>query len=249
MSLVIKTRATTSRLSLPVIAQADITFISGLEENAYEHWVFDAAQASVLTGRVNGRALTPQSAAPGYETSGLLISGASGNGLLTDIADINNLRKTFFCIARTPLFASGSPVPLFGTYASTTGFMLTNGLGDPSPKRAFVRGSTNANPLDAGSFAPGVWRFFAMSFDGRSGQRILRVLINSADYFEIVPNFYSPTPEAVVALGNGYYSSGTAVSTRFAEFGIFDDILTQSEMQELYNRRKAEMATRGIILA
>lgn len=249
MSLFTRIKATTSRLALPSIARADIRYISDLEEDAYEHWVFDGTTSAVLTGRINERALTPQSAAPGYDSSGILVSGASGSGLLTDIADQNDLRKTFFCVAKTPFFASGSPAPLFGTHASTSGFMLTDGSGDPSNKQVFVRGSTNALPFSGGSFAPDVWRFFCLSFDGKSGQRTLRLLINSEDYSSIVPNLYSSTSGAFVALGNGYYSAGTAVSTRFAEFGVVDDILTQADMQALYGRAKTRLAARGIAIA
>ncbi|ELZ3600095.1 hypothetical protein ACLKIS_003900, partial [Acinetobacter baumannii] len=84
-----------SKRSLPKLSNVD-DLLPNLEYEAYGHWVFENTSDS-LTDKVNNRLLALQNGAtvqPVYSESGVTISTAVGNALVSDLSDTSTQSVT-----------------------------------------------------------------------------------------------------------------------------------------------------------
>ena len=233
--------------SLPTVSVADVTYLSEYEENAAEHWVFDKGNSSNLVGVVNGLLLTAQSDAPTHSSNFLSISTAVGKALLSTISEQTDGKITVWAVSKLTT-VTGNPQPVFGNFNNSGGgFMDSNTLnGSTVDKKAYLRGTTNANPLTIANTANNIWTFSAISMDMSSVNKLLKSLVTPTDYNEITLTGTYVIGGTNIGIGNSYYSSAATATLSVAEFGIINSAYTIPELVILYNRAKARMALRGI---
>lgn len=253
MSIVTRLPITVSS-SLPVIPQTDIESFVSWEIDSYDHWIFDKGNSAGLTGLAQSKVLSLQGSAPAYSSNYLSLPGTSGNALLTDLTEVANQADTIFIVLRSPATFSGFHFP-FGTLSTGTG----NAFGG-SP---YLNSTTNAYPRAVyanyrGTNVPGTaittldaaaqWYFLCASRDFNSATKTFRLLVGGKGLFSYtVTGTYTPAAGRFIALGNGYYTTGTATALlNIAEFGVFNRVLSDAELNNLYSRRKNAAAARGI---
>ena len=234
--------------SLPILSESDIAYFSGLEDSAYEHWIFDKGGVGGLTGRVKGKVLTVQSDAPTYAANSLAMMGSVGKGLLTDLIDAAGAKRTVFAVVQDTIAGTSIKVP-FGTL-DTTG-AGTGGLpffsGTVPTRGVFTTYKGLTNSANSGAvISNATWHFLAISLDAASASKSVTTLVGG----QAVNVATSAGPYAhsgrAIALGNGYYLTGHASLMNFAEFGVYDRALTAADLAAVYARSKARMAARGI---
>ncbi len=245
-NLFTRLNTTYSGYDLPTVDRNDIVYLSELEENAYEHWIFDSGNSTGLTGRVNNIVLTAQTDAPTYESNALLLNSAGGKGLLTGLADAGTGVITMWAVTRSNGATNTSPQPIFGNYATAgNGFLLGSVVsGANMGKRLYVRTFTNMAPYTIGDTNVDTWTFTAVSLDLTN--KTANIYITDALKNEVtMVGSYSVGAEFV--MGNGYYTNASgAVTHKYGEFGIIKEAYSIAQLAALYNRSKTRMSARGI---
>lgn len=241
MSLFTRLNVVNTDATLPVVSPNDVKYLSGLEESAYEHWMFNGGDANTLVGRVNGIPLTPQSALPVYSNNRLSISSVVGESLLTGLTGTEAASGggfTLFTVLKTPVARGGNPIQLFGNFGEGSGVMLS------------VRGWTAEEGWELTVWGhevninvqPSTWLFVGASIDAVGGNA--RLLISPSQKVESTGNSFGLSGE--FALGNRAYDGGSVATLEIAEAGIIKTPYTLPELEELYVRSKARMASVGI---
>lgn len=241
--------------SLPVIPQADLESFVSWEVDSYDHWIFDKGTSAGLTGLSQSKVLTLQGSAPTYSSTHISLPGTSGNALLTDLTESANQVDTIFIVLRSPATFSGFHFP-FGTLSTGTGnafggcpYLASATSTYPRSVFATYRGTsgipgTSITTIDAAN----QWYFLCVSRDFNSATKTFRVLVGGKGITSYtVTGTYTPATGRLIALGNGYYSSGSATALfDIAEFGVFNRVLSDAELNNLYSRRKTAAASRGL---
>lgn len=252
MSLFTRLPVTISNQTLPLVSEADVQYLVDYEPTSYDHWIFDKGGVAGLTGRNQGKLLTPQSDAPAYSGAHLTLNTASGKALLTDLEDSAAPQDTICAIFR-PQVSAGMHFP-FGclgeTGNNTGGGPYLQGT-EPS-RNIFLTYRINvASAVNTGvPVAGGNWYFLAVSrnFAAGAGAKALTMLLGGQSPYVLSNSLLygraaSPRKQA---LGNPYYAAAGAGSMDFAEFVVFNKALSAAELAAVYARSKARMAARGI---
>lgn len=245
MNLFTRLPLTLNAPTMPLIPEADVDYFVPYEPLAYEHWIFNKGDSSGLIGLKAGSLLTAQSDAPTYDVKHLTLSSYYGKALLTGLEETATIEDTIAVVFRPGVLSSSLKLP-FGTLGSAAGgspFIGSNGQ-----MYATYRGINNSlsygAPLSADS-----WYFAAVSRNFSGASKAFKLLIGGTQVVETyTSNSYIPAPVGrKIALGNGYYSSSVSNNTYdFAEFIVFPKAMSATELQALYERRKAKMVTSGI---
>ncbi|HBI2401757.1 hypothetical protein ABTH08_04005 [Acinetobacter baumannii] len=244
-----------SKRSLPKLSNVD-DLLPNLEYEAYGHWVFENSSAS-LVDKVNNRLLALQSGAtvqPTYTESGVTISTAVGNALVSDLSDTSAQSVTLTAVVKC---SEASLAILLGNLEPSSS-KTTSGLS------AFVSGNKaylTVKPSAAGSGGIGSLTpasghnqttnfFIAVSVDKATKKGIIYVQQNSAELTNEAV-YTSAVYESALnnfAVGNNAYSilNAPARTATFAEAVIFNKALTLDEIKSVAGRAKSRMDNRGI---
>ncbi|WP_457792486.1 hypothetical protein [Acinetobacter baumannii] len=246
-----------SKRSLPKLSNVD-DLLPNLEYEAYGHWVFENTSAS-LTDKVNKRLLTLQTGAtvqPVYSESGVTISTAVGNALVSDLSDTSTQSVTETAVVKcnnTQLaILLGNLVPSNSTTSSGLAGFASAGKGYLTVKTTAAAGSRGISSLALASRHNQTTNFFiAISVDKATKKGIIYVQQNSAELTNEAV-YAAPVYESALnnfAFGNNAYtgSNNPANTATFAEAIIFDKALTLDEIKAVATRSKNRMANRGII--
>lgn len=232
---------TVSDTSLPVIPSSDIELLMPYADDAYEHWLFDRGDATNLVGRVNERSLALQGAAPVYHETYLTLPSAAGGALLTGRPDTVDAFDTMCAVVRMG-GPAGIKAPL-GTLGATTGagiFLSSAAHGMYSTLRPSVGSLLIASPAELD-----IWYFIAMSRDLATATRKVTHLVGGFSMIEAAPTSYLAAA-GNIAVGNAYYTTGSAGTIDVGEFIYFDRAVAASELLDIYAESKVRMAARGI---
>lgn len=233
---------------LPVIPDADITYLTGYEPDSYDHWVFDSGSANSLVGLNRQRPLTAQ--APGaivYSDRYLTLSSAVGNGLMSGLEDVAQAKYTMCAVVREPAPQGTGVKTIFGTYAAANNQTV---LSVASPNRkAYVNYSGLPQAAMEPVVAAGTWYFVATSLDfgpGTSSAHSLKSMVGGSSPVSLAGTGAHTPSGLKLTLGNGWYGAGAAGTLQFAEFILYDRALSAAELQAVYVRSKGRMAASGI---
>lgn len=251
-----------SNRDLPIISEGDLSFSSlNTESDAWDHWELDASSTQ-LVGKANGRSLTVQgSVTNNVGTVSMLLGGNNGgkNALVSGFADSH--LQTQMAIVKFSTFAASAIVPiLFGA--------LTPNAAGVAGSAAYVGLSATVATLRRVFGPRGPWVdeqpiseivdkwvmvVLAESSDASSRSSNLFVSGPSTPYYREISDSANGKVLAPsnIAAGNVLYTnSGTGqVPVEYAEYGIWDKMLSEAEINALYVRAKARMATRGLQLS
>lgn len=246
-----------SKRSLPKLSNVD-DLLPNLEYEAYGHWVFENTSDS-LTDKVNNRLLALQNGAtvqPVYSESGVTISTALGNALVSDLSDTSTQSVTETAVVKcnnTQLaILLGNLVPGDSTTSSGLAGFASAGKGYLTVKTTAAAGSRGISSLALASRHNQTTNFFiAISVDKATKKGIIYVQQNSAELTNEAV-YTAPVYESALnnfAFGNNAYtgSNNPANTATFAEAIIFDKALTLDEIKAVATRSKNRMANRGII--
>lgn len=246
-----------SKRSLPKLSNVD-DLLRNLEYEAYGHWVFENTSDS-LTDKVNNRLLALQNGAtvqPVYSESGVTISTAVGNALVSDLSDTSTQSVTETAVVKcnsTQLaILLGNLVPGDSTTSSGLAGFASSGKGYLTVKTTAATGSRGISSLALASRHNQTTNFFiAISVDKATKKGIIYVQQNSAELTNEAV-YAAPVYESALnnfAFGNNAYtgSNNPANTATFAEAIIFDKALTLDEIKAVATRSKNRMANRGII--
>lgn len=243
MSMFIRLPVTISDSTLPVIPPGDIRYLSNLEENAYEHWMF-GGDAGSLVGRVNSIPLTPQGSDPAYQSGYLTLDSEAGQGLLSGITDAELMASgggIMFAVVKHARYTS-NPSFIFGCRDSSSGVGVAFSQAT-SPNHQISVFSASSIPITTATVAPDVWRFIALAFGPAWA------MFSTLEVSDEIAGTYTPA-DREIALGNGYHASTpSGRPIHVAEFGITPGAYDLSMLQSIYHRSKARMAARGIGIA
>jgi len=240
---------------LPVIAETDIDYLSSYEVSAYEHWVFDTANADSLIGAVNKKLLIAQSTPPVYSANYISMTNYPvGKGLLTDLDDSATPSDTMFAVVRdTSTKGLQGIFGSLGTSAEGGGGVIFNLQDAARTAFAYHHGvsTSTSTPADVPAIA-GQWRFVACSRAFAAGNNVLRILVGGGNGNELAnTGTYLKAPTGrKLGLGSPYFPA-SGVSTfqvDYAEFGVFKRALTLADLKAVYARSKVRMAQRGIVI-
>lgn len=244
--------------SLPVINESDIRRFSRYEEDAYGHWIFDRGPASLQSMKGN-KLLVPQSVAPVYAANHVSVAAAPGNALLSDLeepGEAGGAKRTIALVVAVENVAS------LRMLAGTMGTSSNNWGGGPyfgsdgaSVSAGFRGGFGNFNALDEEganvTAESGLYYFVAQSYDfsGETNVAIAHCGGYAPTRKESPSAYNAPPPGTKMALGNAYYSTSVSATRQYtAEFVLYDRFLDEVELVALYERSKARMAARGIVV-
>lgn len=246
-----------SKRSLPKLSNVD-DLLPNLEYEAYGHWVFENTSAS-LTDKGNNRLLTLQTGAtvqPVYSESGVTISTAVGNALVSDLSDTSDQSVTLTAVVKcnnTQLaILLGNLLPSNSTTSSGLAGFASAGKGYLTVKPITAGGPGGISSLALASRHNQTTNFFiAISVDKATKKGIIYVQQNSAELTNEAV-YTAPVYESALnnfAFGNNAYtgSNNPANTATFAEAIIFDKALTLDEIKAVATRSKNRMANRGII--
>ncbi|MFY5418704.1 hypothetical protein ACOUDP_03980 [Acinetobacter baumannii] len=244
--------------ALPVLNDVG-PIVPNLENNSYDHWVFKDSSAS-LKGVVNGHLLTLQQNAaymPVFSNSGVTISTAMGNALISDIVDSSDQSITMAAVVKCNTIALsillGNLVPSNSTTSSGLSGFASGGKTYLTVKPTTLGGPGGISSLACPSNISQTSNFFiAISVDKVTKQGI--IFTKQADIETSNETTYTAaTYDASLnnhALGNSAYSGQNTLTNlaTFAEAIFFNKALNMTELQGLATRSKSRMADRGIIL-
>lgn len=241
-----------NRLDMPIIPTEDIEELVDYEPTAWAHWTFDSGEGS-LSDRVNQRELTPISNAPTFQSNYITIPNASSSGLYTGFEDVEAAKDTLFGVFRLP--ATTNLIPFMGGYSSAGRGGMTYATSGTTALRNLTltfSGTTIANRNTSMGVPTEVWVFVATSRDFSGATKRVSCLLGGEEGYEgtgtgtYLPRVSPTTPNNQLVLGRDDYSAGAGGNLDCAEFGIFDRVLSLTELQSLYARRKAALAEKGI---
>lgn len=248
----------TSNRSLPRLSNVE-PLLPNYEFESYGHWVFTSSSES-LVDKVNFRNLTLQSGAvvqPTYSDTGVTVSTAVGNALLSDLADTSSQNITMTAVVRCNVTALsillGNLVPSNNTSSSgLSAFVSTNKAYLTVKPTAATGAATNGiSSLTPSASINQTSNFFiGISVDKSTKKGI--IFVSQGNTESSIDSVYSSSTYASsankLAIGNSVYSSSNVTSNTatFAEAVIFDKALTLTEIQAVANRAKSRMSSRGI---
>ncbi len=252
MNLFTRLPITLTDTTYPVVSEAEIDYFTDYEPASYEHWIFNKGNSANLIGVNNSKVLTPQAEAPVYGTNYLenLIYPA-GKALLTDYADTVNAKDTV-CMVVNDSDTSAGIHQLWGNRVSESvgGSPLFSGV---SPLRKLWLGYSGVH---GGGIATGLsipstssWYFVAVSRNfALTTKTLIGFIGGQTAYSYSGSGTYAPGTAQVVSLGSPNYTTASIAKSfnKVAEFIIFDKALTAAEIQAVYLRRKAKLASIGI---
>ncbi|EKS9562829.1 hypothetical protein ACOIES_21680 [Klebsiella pneumoniae] len=247
-----------SNRDLPIISDDDLSFSTlTIEPDAWDHWELDASPMQ-LVGKTNNRSLTVQGAVTNnVGTVSMFLGGNSGgkNALVSGFADSH--LQTQMAIIKFSTYDPSSTIPvLFGALtpsgagsAGSAAFLAVQTL-----RRVFTpRGTAVDEQPKSEIVDKWVMVVLAESSNDTSRSSSLFVSGTSTPYYrEISDNANGKILAPVnISAGNVAYSdAGTGVvSVEYAEYGIWDKMLSEAEINSLYVRAKARMAARGLQLS
>lgn len=243
---------------LPVLQDVE-PLIPIYENGCFGHWLLGSDSAS-LVDAVNGRLLTLQNGAtvqPTYSDSGVTISTAVGNALLSDLTDTSSQDITMTAVVRCNVSALcillGNLVPSNDvTESGLSAFVSSNKayltVKPTAASGASVNGISSLTP--SASINQTSNFFIAISVNKSTRSGTIFISQNSTES-SVNVTYSSPTYEDSVnkfAIGNSVYSSSNVISNTatFAEAIIFDKALTLTEIQAVATRSKERLSYRNI---
>ncbi len=206
------------------------------ESGAQGHWVFGTDNVA-LEDLVSSSALTPVNSTP-TNSAGYLTTVAEVQNGVESVYGANETDITITAVFRVPTGVSDTII------AGNIGFSLGAAFYLSSNNLQFnVRGGSNAE-LQAG-LTKDVWHFAALTIEG--GVTRIDYLGNSggATSATRVGGFNNVTSGGHGA-GNVGYPSGFNEACDIAEFIIWDEAKTLSELDDIYDRSVARMGGRGL---
>ncbi len=245
-----------SKRSLPKLSNVD-DLLPNLEYEAYGHWVFENTSAS-LTDKVNNRLLTLQTGAtvqPVYSESGVTISTAVGNALVSDLSDTSLQSVTLTAVVKcsnTQLaILLGNLVPSNSTTSSGLAGFASAGKGYLTVKPTAASGGGFSSLAPVSGHIQTSNFFIAISVDKKTKKGIIYIQQNSAELTNEAVYTASVYENALnkFAVGNIAYTGSNvpANTATFAEAVIFDKALNLDEIKAVATRSKDRMKNRGII--
>lgn len=241
----------TTAAQTPKVSNIVDLYDSNFEYDAYAHWIFDQANDSVLTDRLNNKKLTHQGSAPTFTADGVVRSNLSGQALLSDFYSSAENSFTLAAYMKASTVA-GAVIACFGDLAlsSVTDESAFSGY---IANAKFVAGSrivgtaqnlTSADPTLVAD------TFFAVSLSVDKSKNIVSLgILKDANGFEFTKTITGPYTASTfpIALGNARFSSGNTTSNlTFAEFSIFNHAKSVSELSRLNQRMKKRANERGL---
>lgn len=239
---------------LPVIPASDIkTFVDYEVDSApYDHWILSGSSAS-LAGKLVGSLLTPQSSAPTYLGTHVVIDGHTGKGLLTDLTD--SAAQSMAIIIKRPADITLSKLQLlFGAIDAGTGSTgYFEGIGAGSVMTCNLRGWSGlvTKPSLRLPGATGDWMFLAVSESSGLGSSTGTVFAGgSADgnSATLTQPLNKSLTSRKLGLGSAYLAGGLGLNLEVAEFLLWNRTLSVAELGQVYGRAKERMAGRGLTL-
>ncbi|WP_010604018.1 hypothetical protein [Pseudoalteromonas maricaloris] len=239
---------TSNNPDMPVISASDVEYLFPYEKDSYGHWAFGNIQP--LVSKVTDKQLAEQSESPVYTDKFLTLSG-NGKALLSDFAD-SNIDCTVATVFRVDSYAD-VPV-IFGSLSSAavgggSVYLITNNDDQTANMYANYRGTNIGNSPIMTGLSANTWYFLAVTREVIDEAGNIGVKLKLNELPVVARNQTSGTPyddNAVIACGQAYYPTSLGASTDFAEFIIFDKVLTTDELNALYFRSKSRMAKLGI---
>lgn len=235
----------------PVIPESELDYFTDYEPGAYAHWVFNKGGVAGLADLKSGKVLTQQSAAPAYSANYLTLSGAVGNGLLTDLLEPAGTKRTMMVVVREPNPAVTQAKPPFGTMDTTAGggtggIPFVTGSGAARKLYTSYLGVTSSS--DTLQATPSsLWLSIVVAIDFSGGTKRVRTLVGGGAGHEATSAGTFSASSRALALGNGYYTIGHNSPLDYAEFIVFEGrAMSLADMQAVYLRRKARLAAGGI---
>ncbi|WP_449179385.1 hypothetical protein [Acinetobacter baumannii] len=234
-----------SKRSLPKLSNVD-DLLPNLEYEAYGHWVFENSSAS-LVDKVNNRLLALQSGAtvqPTYTESGVTISTAVGNALVSDLSDTSAQSVTLAAVVKCNNTQLAILLGNLEPSSSTTSSGLSAFV---SANKAYL----TLKPAAAGSGGIGsLTPFIAVSVNKATKKGINYVQQNSAELTNEAVYTAAVYESALnnFAVGNNAYTGSNVPANKatFAEAVIFNKALTLDEIKSVAGRAKSRMDNRGI---
>lgn len=237
--------------TLPQIPLSDVEFFGEGEQNSYGHWILNSGPAA-FTDIVNGRVLTPNGIAPAYYSNYINISSDSNDyAIKSDLYEPASTGGYTLCgVIRQK--SAGLTAITWGT--------LGTGVDNKGGSTYWAGGNANkwlhtyrgaASSIDSELSQPtDEWYFVAVSvsyINLTSWQAAM--VLGGVGQSSVGPGTgtYTPNPDQPISIGNIEYSANSS-SYDFAEFILFDSALSINEMQAIYLRSKARMASRGITI-
>ncbi|MGQ1463570.1 hypothetical protein ACT4VL_10200 [Acinetobacter baumannii] len=245
-----------SKRSLPKLSNVD-DLLPNLEYDAYGHWVFKNTSSSLID-KVNNRLLALQSGAtvqPVYSESGVTISTAVGNALVSDLSDTSTQSVTLTAVVK----CSSTALSILLGNLVPSGSTLSSGLGGfASAGKAYLtlKAITGTGGAGIGSLTPAASItqtnnfFIAISVNKATKKGIIYVQQMGAESSNEA-TYEAPSYDAALnkfAFGNNAYTGSNvpANTATFAEGVIFDKALTLDEIKAVAARAKSRMDNRGI---
>lgn len=233
--------AGTGSFSQPVNAIPAAASDPNLEPGALGHWLLgedNPGHADLLSAQ----SLLENGATPNADTGYITPQAGVGQGLLAPIADMATITCIF--VLRKTLAGNGI---IGGTLMTGGGGHGWSAFHASSSLFFNERNGAAANVVIEQSFINDEFIFLASSLSANGDW----VLFRGDGASSVVQsgtgtrNFASPALN--IALGNVHYNNGGfATPNDYAEMIVFDTAKTESELQEIYDRSKSRLATRGI---
>lgn len=236
----------TSNLLAPIIQSNDINYLDNYDPGTLEHWIFDRGNISSITGRKNGKVLTPQ-VAPVYNRSNLTISGALANAIISDYPDSSLAVDTFCMVFKCAAGTIGQSLILSNGTLSTTGLYISVAGGGVSRTANLSFSGVGYIP-NIGAIAAGQYYFIAVARNFSGTTKIVRYIVGGMPAFESIffNMAYSPNLISNVGLGNTSMSGTDPNSISYSEFRIYPRCLSLIELNAVYVDAKKRAALRGI---
>ncbi|HCU0822834.1 TPA: hypothetical protein OUJ26_001097 [Acinetobacter baumannii] len=244
-----------SKRSLPKLSNVD-DLLPNLEYEAYGHWVFENSSAS-LVDKVNNRLLSLQSGAaynPVYTPTGVTISTAVGNALVSDLSDTSaqsvTLTSVVKCNNTNLAILLGNLVPSSSTASSGLAAFASAGKGYLTVKPTAASGGGFSSLAPVSGHIQTSNFFIAISVDKKTKKGIIYIQQNSAELTNEAVYTASVYENALnkFAVGNIAYllSNNLDNTATFAEAVIFNKALTLADIKAVAGRTKERMKNRGI---
>ncbi|MGF6347899.1 hypothetical protein [Variovorax sp. W2I14] len=235
------------------ISLADIQFLTDYDPMSYDHWLFNKGSSLDLTGRKQGKALTPQSGAPSYSPNYLTIANALGNGLLTDLSETATAVDTMCVVVRDN--ATNGLQSILGSLGTagdnSGGGVFFSGSGAARTLFASYRGTT-INSAGLGAPTPaGSHYFVGVSRDFSGGVKRVNMFVGGVASIALTgSNAFAPAPAPrKLGIGSTYIvSAGTpSTSVDFAEAAFYTDVFRSlADLEAMYQKAKVRQAALGI---
>lgn len=232
--------------SIGTVPRSKLDWLSAYEPDAWDHWIFNKAALS-LDGLVNGRDLSPASVSPVYADSYLQLDNDNGKQLNTLYPDTAGAVDTIWAVIRRTYTGAGLNMQWGNFLTSSVGGSMF--LSTANAQLYYGYGGVVNSP-NTGLVLPNrsAFYFVAISRDFSGAVKSIRSMVGSQGqhlYTSGAGLTYNPGSSETVALGNKYYTTGSGTVDDIMEFGIIPKYMSESELDALYARRKAQLAKLG----